>query len=275
MTKASAMQPPSVEHDRLQAHDLSEAHIANERTRHDAKYAAMVAIGERAVSAGDEYQPRDIRAALLYALTQLGDVRDQRVLELGSGLGWTAIVLAHRGAHVLATDVSSRSIEVIERRVVVSGVADRVQARVMAAEHLAQPDASVDHIFGQAVLHHLELAEALGECERVLRPGGRAVFLEPLSENPVLDFIRDYLPYREKKSPKGHRGIDRARVQRTDTSFATTHIRPFYLTSMVNRAFGYSVSITPLERLDDWLLHRMPPLGRLCRYCVVTYVTAG
>jgi hypothetical protein len=37
----------------------------------------------------------------------------------------------------------------------------------------------------------------------------------------------------------------------------------------MNRIFGFGVSLTALERLDDWLLARFPEFGRLCRYAVV------
>ena len=50
------------------------------------------------------------------------------------------------------------------------------------------PDASVDVVFGIAILHHLDLPQAAREVWRILKPGGRAIFQEPvrnLEAHPV------------------------------------------------------------------------------------------
>jgi SAM-dependent methyltransferase len=212
---------------------------------------------------------------MLYAFEQLGDVRGKRILEIGAGMGWAAIVLAHRGAQVVATDVSRVGLDIAQQRIDKSGVAGSVCVEVAAAERLDYPDASFDAIFGRAVLHHLDLESAAAEMARVLKPGGRAVFLEPLSENPILDLVRDYVPYPGKKSPVGHRGVTYPLIREGGKPFARDDVREFYLTSMLNRAFGHDTSLRPLERFDDWLLRRVRPLRRYCRYCVVTYVKSA
>ncbi len=42
-------------------------------------------------------------------------------------------------------------------------------------------------VLGKQILHHLDMTQAVPEIARVLRPGGRAVFLEPLIHNPLLE----------------------------------------------------------------------------------------
>lgn len=144
----------------------------------------------------------------------------------------------------------------------------------MAAEQIDYLDASFDRVFGRAVLHHLDMTRAPAELARVLKPGGRAVFIEPLSENPLLDFIRDYVPYPQKKSPKGHRGITYAMIEEAATHFAHTAKQEFYITAMLNRAFGHNVAITPLEAFDRLLVRYVPPARRFGRYVVVTFEKA-
>jgi ubiquinone/menaquinone biosynthesis C-methylase UbiE len=172
---------------------------------------------------------------------------------------------------VVATDVSSVGVEVMRRRFEVNGMSDRAEAAVVVAEQMPFEDNSFDAVIGLAVLHHLVMDQAAPEIARVLVPGGRTVFLEPLSENPVLDFVRDYVPYPGKKSPHGHRGVTFPMLKQASRYFASTTVRPFYLTAMLNRAIGHQTAITPLERLDDIVIARFPSVRRLCRQVVVTF----
>jgi ubiquinone/menaquinone biosynthesis C-methylase UbiE len=251
-----------------------EAHVEAERRRYDVQFKPY---GERGllVPYGTEFAPSDQRAALLYALDQLGDLRGKRVLEIGGGTGYHAAILVHRGAEVVATDVSSVGVDVMRRRFEANQMSDRADAQVVVAEQMPFEDGSFDFVFGIAVLHHLVMDSAAPEIARVLRPGGRAVFLEPLSENPLLDIIRDHVPYPGKKSPHGHRGVTFAMLDQASRAFVATVVRPFYLTSMINRAFGQSTAITPLERLDDFIIARVPRVHRLCRQVVVTFDRAA
>jgi SAM-dependent methyltransferase len=43
-----------------------------------------------------------------------------------------------------------------------------------------------DLIYGKAILHHLDLDLAAAEILRLLKPGGRAVFAEPLAYHPLI-----------------------------------------------------------------------------------------
>jgi SAM-dependent methyltransferase len=45
-----------------------------------------------------------------------------------------------------------------------------------------------------AILHHLDLETAYAEIARVLKPHGRAIFLEPLAHNPFINLYRTLTP---------------------------------------------------------------------------------
>ena len=47
-----------------------------------------------------------------------------------------------------------------------------------------------DIIYGTGILHHLNLKACLDEIERILKPGGKFVFIEPLGTNPVINLYR-------------------------------------------------------------------------------------
>lgn len=103
------------------------------------------------------------------------------VLETGSGFGELSCWLALNGADVIATDISSRCLEVVEERARRNGVSDRIRTvntPIEAADDI--DDESVDLVFGRTVAHHFDLRPAAKSMYRALKPGGRAVFAEPV-----------------------------------------------------------------------------------------------
>jgi ubiquinone/menaquinone biosynthesis C-methylase UbiE len=101
-----------------------------------------------------------------------------RMLEIGAGTGYFTLNLLRRGivGEATATDISPGMLQALEAKASELGVAvDTVSAD---AEHLPFDDQSFDLVLGHAVLHHIpDLAAALRECERVLRPGGTLAFM--------------------------------------------------------------------------------------------------
>ena len=65
-----------------------------------------------------------------------------------------------------------------------------------------------DLIVGNGILHHLDPEKALTSVHKVLKPGGRVIFFEPLADNPLLKLFR-FL------TPKA-RTIDEAPFSRSD-----------------------------------------------------------
>src|SRR3546814_1101008 len=72
----------------------------------------------------------------------------------------------------------------------------------MNAEAMTFPDDSFDLVFGSGIIHHLDIDRAFGEIARVLRPGGRAVFIEPLGLNPAIELYRRFTP--SARTPDEH-----------------------------------------------------------------------
>src|SRR3546814_13720576 len=64
----------------------------------------------------------------------------------------------------------------------------------MNAEAMDFPDDSFDLVFGSGIIHHLDIDRAFAEIARVLRPGGRAVFVEPPGLNPAIEIYRRLTP---------------------------------------------------------------------------------
>jgi SAM-dependent methyltransferase len=215
-------------------------------------------------------------AARVQTLTRvaafLGDLRGRDVLECGCGLGMLSTLLARSGARVSAFDISPGSIDVARRRAALHGVADSIDFAVAAGESLPYADESFDVVLGKGVLHHLDVTLAAGELHRVLRPGGRAAFTEPLGTNPVLAFARDHLPYPHKNPRGADEPLTYDDIRAWGAPFREFDYQEIQLLSMMRRALGIGRPLPALVRADDRLLARFPWLGRFCRYVVLTMV---
>ena len=110
-------------------------------------------------------------APLFGGLIDYGAVRGQRVLEVGCGLGAISGELARHGARLTALDLTWTGVASVKRRF---GL-DRARASAVQgdASRLPFADASFDLVWSWGVLLHVpDLAAALAEIRRVLRPGG-------------------------------------------------------------------------------------------------------
>lgn len=120
--------------------------------------------------------------------------RGARVLEYGCGQGSYAFDLAVAGAHVTGIDISPIAIEqsIIEARE--RNLSASADFFVMNAERTTFADNTFDLICGTSILHHLNLASSYREIARILKPSGRAIFVEPLGHNPVINWYRRRTP---------------------------------------------------------------------------------
>lgn len=200
--------------------------------------------------------------------SQLGEVHGRDVLDHGCGHGMAAVVLARRGARVTAFDLSGGYVAEAAARAHANGVAVHfVQAN---AERLPFADACFDRVWGNAILHHLDLRTAAREVHRVLRPGGFAVFCEPWGDNPLLELARRHLPYPGKQRTPDERPLRSRDVRILREVFPVVELRGVQLVAMAQRLLGRGRLVQGLERCDDWLLTRLPFLQRFCRYMVLT-----
>jgi SAM-dependent methyltransferase len=202
----------------------------------------------------------------------LGDLRGKHVLEYGCGLGHVSTLLVRSGAKVTSFDLSRRSVDVATRRIERNNPGAGAQLAVAAGETIPFADETFDIVFGKAILHHLDVAIGAPDLYRVLKPGGKAVFSEPMGMNPVLNFVRDYVWY-PKKTPRGADvPLSYADIEAWGGRFREFHYQEVELLSMVERGFGFNRKFPKLRRADDFLLENVPALRRYCRYVVMFMV---
>jgi ubiquinone/menaquinone biosynthesis C-methylase UbiE len=102
-------------------------------------------------------------------------LKGKRVLEIGCGMGFDTVELLKRGVRVLATDLTPAAVVAAKRHLAVQGL-EAEDIRVANALDLEFPDASFDGVYSIGCLHHTgDMARAVREVHRVLKPGGRAI----------------------------------------------------------------------------------------------------
>jgi len=132
-----------------------------------------------------------LRELYAYALGLLGDLEGRDVLDCGCGRGHVSVMLAKRGARVTAFDTAEGELATAEGLARANGV--QVKFLREPFEELSFQDESFDLLFGTFVLHHVDLSRACQQIKRVLKPGGRAVFVENSALNPLLMAMRTHL----------------------------------------------------------------------------------
>jgi hypothetical protein len=111
-------------------------------------------------------------------LRRAGLEAGELVLDVGTGSGWMAIVLARAGMRVISIDVDASALERARDRARAEGSAvfDRILFLRADAGNLPFGNATVAHVFSFDAMHHLpDCTMALRETRRVCRPGGKVV----------------------------------------------------------------------------------------------------
>lgn len=124
-----------------------------------------------------------------FILKQLGDLRGQSLLDLGCGAGENSVYFAMQGAQCVAADYSPGMVDVALKLAEQNQVT--IAGRVINAMAIEVPDNTFDIVYASNLLHHIPDPKlAIREMHRVLKPGGKACFWDPLKHNPVINVYR-------------------------------------------------------------------------------------
>ena len=174
----------------------------------------------------------------------------QRVLDFGCGYGNYSMLWARLGYEVFGFDVSERNISSARRLAEHYGFGGRTHFEVGVAENLSYPSESFDVVAGIDILHHVDIPASIRECFRILKPGGIAVFKEPI-EVPIFDRLRNTrwakrLCSNEKSFERGitedERKLSKRDVDQIASVFPDREIRTFRLFSRLD-AFSRALRV--------------------------------
>lgn len=130
-----------------------------------------------AYATGEHKSGRELQLVVEFAAPTGRD----RVLDIGTGAGHTALALAPRVSSVVLTDPVDAMLSTARRLFQEAGLtnAQFVQA---SAERLPFPEARFDIVTTRLAAHHFDdVALAMREVARVLRPGGGFIFIDSLA----------------------------------------------------------------------------------------------
>src|SRR5437588_5917098 len=136
----------------------------------------------QAYATGEHKSGRELQLVVDFAAPK----GTERVLDVGTGAGHTALALAPHASSVVLTDPVPAMLATARRVFGEVGVrnAEFVEA---VAERLPFQDASFDIVATRLAAHHFDdVALAFREVARVLRPGGRFIFIDTLAPDDPL-----------------------------------------------------------------------------------------
>jgi SAM-dependent methyltransferase len=247
---------------------------ARERAHHDAMAGEL-----DMATLGRDWTPDRLGLALL---DLAGDVRGLAVLDAGCGQGDLTMRLLEQGARATALDISPGMIDVVrERAKRKTGDVDSFAAVAAPLEQSGLGDHTFDLVVGYFVLHHIDIHAGAQELRRLLRPGGRAIFVENTGNNPALAFARRFLTGRWGIPRFGTKDEHPLTAQDLDDlrglfARVTAHHPVFEFLVLFDRQvlrFRFPRVSSAIRRFDDTIYRRFPPLRRFS-YRVIVELTA-
>lgn len=215
------------------------------------------------------------KSSHLYAYKFLTNIKNKKLLEIGAGSGKETLYFAKKGAIVYPIDISSKSIDMINKLIKKYKFEKRIIPKKMDVESLKFENNTFDFIFINSVLMHVDHKNALKECKRVLKKDGKLIIVEPLKYNPFILISRFFLDYKKLKPNY----MTLKEFYYSKKYFKSSKQKEFYLFSLFLLAF-YGLLNKKLwlnmykqfQKFDKLLISKISFLKNFCWIVVIEYV---
>jgi ubiquinone/menaquinone biosynthesis C-methylase UbiE len=205
---------------------------------------------------------------------QLQYANGRRVLELGSHCWIPWIESSDIQPDVLeCINISEKELQKGSNAAKTSRVKPRFS--LMDANNLEFADESFDMVFGSSILHHLDFVRALDEIQRVLKPQGQILFVEPLDNNPIGKLVRALTPQARTQDEQPLRTKEIAEIQKrfNATFFYQQFLSvPFGLVSKVVFSKPDNILMKSIYKIDRQIDTKCPQLRNLYRNVIIAGV---
>lgn len=131
-------------------------------------------------------------------------VNGKKVLVLGCGEGAESFFIAKNGGIVTGIDIGDVAVLNSKKKAKELGVEDKTTFLIMDAEKLEFPNNTFDIITASGMIHHIDFSKVLPEMNRVIKPEGEIICIEPLRYNPLFQLYRKITPYLRTKWEAEH-----------------------------------------------------------------------
>ncbi len=223
-----------------------------------------------------------------YILSQIGDLNDKQMLDLGTGPGEASLYFREKKACVTSFDLSIEMLKYAQNQ----AQKRSLQLALVGGDAAQLPFGSnvFDIVYGANILHHVPYRLVISEVQRVLKPGGKAYFIEPLIYNPAIKIYRKMAKQFQSPDEKAFRFSE---LKYFEEYFSEVRYQEFWLTTLwifihfflIDRVMPskerYWKKIVKehkrlekmyywLEGIDKKILKRFPILRYFCWNVVVT-----
>jgi sarcosine/dimethylglycine N-methyltransferase len=197
----------------------------------------------------------------------LGLKPEDKVLDIGSGYGGAARYLASSfGCSVMALNLSEKENERARMLSEQRGLSDKIKVVDGSFEEIPAAADQFDIVWSQdAILHSGQREKVLQEVARVLKPGGRFIFTDPMQADDcpgdVLQPILDRIHLDSLASPRFYRailtrlGFQEVRFEERTEMLTMHYGRVLQETEKHQAALTQHVSTEYVERMKQGLRH--------------------
>ena len=123
---------------------------------------------------------------------------NSEILDYGCGVGhFLKNVISFNPKKITGIDISEVSIQ--KAKDTIRNLKSQAELMVDNCEKTKFKSESFDIVYGSGILHHLDMTACINEIHRILKPGGKFLFIEPLGTNPFINFYRKLTPNSRSK----------------------------------------------------------------------------